>query len=212
MTLSGSPDIDTANGDKTLKRRRYHSPLREQQAAQTRQKLIMAGVGLVQELSNWEWKHLTFKAVSERAGVSERTVYRHFASERQLRDAVMEELVTASGIDLARLELNSFGEATQKIFAMLSTFSLTPATVKDPTLASMDQKRREALLSAVQRATPAWSAEEVETVAAGLDILWDVPSFERLIAAWKFDPARAARTIQWMVRLVEESVQRGEKP
>lgn len=212
MTLSNADNTGTEAAEKTAKRRRYHSPLREQQAAQTRQKLIMAGVELVQELPDWDWKHLTFKTVSQRAGVSERTVYRHFASERQLRDTVMEELVTASGIELEQLELDNFSEATQKIFAMLSTFSLAPETVQDPTLASMDQKRREALQSAVERATPAWSEEQQQTVAAALDILWDVPSFERLIAAWNFSPDRAARTIQWMIHLVEESVARGEKP
>lgn len=212
MTLSDTPSCGADTDNKTVKRRRYHSPVREQQAAQTRQKLIMAGVELVQALPDWDWKHLTFKAVSQRAGVSERTVYRHFASERQLRDTVMEQLVTASGIELQQLELENFSEATQKIFAILSTFALTPATVKDPTLASMDQKRREALQSAVQRATPNWAEDDQQTVAAGLDILWNVPSFERLIAAWNFEPERAARTIQWMIRLIEESVRRGEKP
>ena len=193
-------------------KRRYHSPLREQQAAETRQRLIKAGVELVQELPDWDWKNLTFKAVGQRAGVSERTVYRHFSSERQLRDAVMDELVTASGIQLEHLELDNFRDATAKIFATLSTFSLTPETVTDPTLASMDDQRRAALQAAVQRATPGWSLQDQETIAAGLDILWDLPSYERLLAAWKFEPERASRTILWMIRLIEESVKRGEKP
>lgn len=213
MTQSDNPGLGAETGEEAVKRRRrYHSPLREQQAAQTRKKLITAGVKLVQELPDWDWRHLTFKAVAKRAGVSERTVYRHFASERQLRDSVMEDLVSASGVELEQLELDNFSDATNKIFTVLSTFALTPATVKDPTLASMDEKRRVALRAAVSRVTPDWTEEERDMVAASMDILWDVPSYERLLAAWSFEPQQAARTIQWLIRLVQESVRRGDRP
>jgi AcrR family transcriptional regulator len=42
------------------------------------------------ELPTWDWDGLTFRALAERAEVSERTVYRHFPTERKLHDAVME--------------------------------------------------------------------------------------------------------------------------
>lgn len=193
-------------------RRRYNSPLRERQAAETREKLIRAGVELVHGFPDWDWNNLTFKAVGKKAGISERTAYRHFSTERELRDAVMEYLVSDSGINLERLELSNFGETTERIFSYLSSFAVNPELVKDPTLASMDQQRRVALLGAVTRSTPTWSEEDQKTVAASLDILWDTPPFERLLAAWDFDSKRASHTIRWMIGLVEDAVKKGNRP
>ena len=70
-------------------RRRYDSPLRRERAAQTRERITDAGVALVRELPTWDWQGLTFAAVAARAQVSVRTVYRYFATERDLHDAII---------------------------------------------------------------------------------------------------------------------------
>ena len=46
------------------------------------------GSELLHRTSVRDWKKLTVRAVADRAGVNERTVYRYFGSERGLRDAV----------------------------------------------------------------------------------------------------------------------------
>lgn len=193
-------------------RRRYNSPLRARQAAETRQKLIRAGVELVHGFPDWDWNNLTFKAVGKQAGISERTAYRHFATERQLRDAVMEQLVSDSGIDLKELELGNFGDITQRIFSYMSSFSVNAGLIEDPTLASIDQQRRTALLEAVARSTPSWSQQDQEEIAAALDVLWNLPPFERLIAAWDFEPERASNTIRWMIGLIEDAIKNENRP
>ena len=43
----------------------------------------LAGSELVHRISVRDWKKLTVRAVAERAGVNERTVYRYFGSERE---------------------------------------------------------------------------------------------------------------------------------
>jgi AcrR family transcriptional regulator len=73
-------------------RRRYDSPVRRQRAAETRERIIASGVELVHSFKSWDWAELTFRATAEGAGVSESTVYRHFANERELQDAVMGRL------------------------------------------------------------------------------------------------------------------------
>src|SRR5262245_51632214 len=102
--------------------RTYDSPVRRQQAEATREKIVAAGTELLHGFAVWNWRALTVRAVAERAGVNERTVYRYFANERELRDAVLERLERDSGIALDGLELDDIQEHTRRILAYVSTF------------------------------------------------------------------------------------------
>jgi AcrR family transcriptional regulator len=212
MSKAPASRRNTNDDTSAAARRRYHSPIREQQAAQTRDRIIAAGSRLVHELGDWDWKNLTARAVADIAGVSERTVHRHFATERTLRDAVLQRLAEESGVTLDNLGLDKFAENTARLFKYLSSFAVTPATVEDPSLASMDDQRRMALLAAVGNATPDWSDQDRETAAAVLDIAWHLPSYERLQAAWGFDSERAIGALSWLIDLVEEAIHEGRKP
>src|SRR3954447_8373932 len=88
-------------------RRQYDSPARRQQAAATRERIVAAGAALVRELTTWDWEQVTYRAVADRAGVSERTVYRNFPSERLLHDAVMARLEDEAGINYETVELDT---------------------------------------------------------------------------------------------------------
>ena len=97
-------------------RRRYDSPARRLKAAETRERIVDAGADLVHGFAGWDWQELTFRAVAERAGVGERTVYRHFPTERHLRDAVMTRLeqdagITYEDVDLANLATSLRGSS-----------------------------------------------------------------------------------------------------
>jgi AcrR family transcriptional regulator len=207
-----SRNAPQAPGERAAQRRRYDSPVRRQQIAETRARIVAAGAELVHGFPAWDWTNLTAAAVGARAGVSERTVHRYFSTERKLRDAVVQRLVEESGVTLEGLKLEEFAALAARLFAYLSSFAVAPTTVDDPTLASIDQRRRDALLGAVARATPAWSERERQTVAAVLDILWNPPSYERLITAWNLDPARAIGALTWLIGLVEEAVGKGRRP
>lgn len=66
-------------------KRRYHSPLREKQQEETRDLILEAlGKALVEAGPG----DLSLPDVAERAGVSVRTVYRHFGSREQLVEAL----------------------------------------------------------------------------------------------------------------------------
>jgi AcrR family transcriptional regulator len=207
----------TANHPEEPRRRRtrraYHSPKRRLQSERTRQRIVEAGAGLVHEFSSWDWKQLTYRAVGERAQVSERTVYRHFPAEDTLKRAVMQHLVREAGVDLERLELGEFADTVAKVFHYLSTFAIEPAgTPEEPTFVSVDSQRRQALLAAVERAAPAWSDEQRETAAAALDIFWNLPPYERLVTVWGFDRQRAAATVSWIIALIEAAIKAGSRP
>src|SRR4029453_2711712 len=91
-------------------RRRYDTTLRRQQAAGTRERIVAAGSELLHSSSIRDWRALTIRAVAERAGVNERTVYRHFVNEQGLRDAVMHRLEEEAGIDLTGLRLEEVAD------------------------------------------------------------------------------------------------------
>lgn len=199
-------------GNVTKDKRKYHSPLRQKQAAQTRQRIIAAGSELVHGFQSWDWKNLTAKAVGERAGVSERTVQRHFSSERALRDAVLQGLVEESGVDLAELSIGGFDDVVSTMFRYLSSFAVEPEIALDPSQTKMDQMRKLALVTAVADATPTWSRQEQEMVAAILDMLWQPATHDRLKVAWDLDADSFTRVISWFTALVQDAVEKGNKP
>lgn len=192
--------------------RRYHSPVRQQQSRETRQRIIDAGAELVHGFVDWDWTNLNARAVGSRAGVSERTVQRYFPTERQLRDAVLQRLVEESGIDLTRLELDNFAAVTARLYGFLASFSTTARGTDEPALADIDNVRRQALLDAVGRATPDWKDSDREAAAAVLDILWNRQPYERLTRVWELTPERATESITWLIELINEAIRDGRGP
>jgi AcrR family transcriptional regulator len=193
-------------------KRGYESPLRKQRANETRERIVAAGAELVRGFAAWDWRGLTFRAVGERAGISERTVHRHFSNERKLHDAVVECLLKESGVMLDNMRLSDFDAATRRQFGYLSSFAVTPETVIDPSFAAIDQHRRDAVCAAVQQAAPDWSEEERNITASILDIFWHVATYERLLTAWQQPPELALRTVSWGIKLIEEAVRQGRRP
>jgi AcrR family transcriptional regulator len=193
-------------------RRRYDSTLRRQQAAGTRERIVAAGSELLHRSPIRDWRGLTVRAVAERAGVNERTVYRHFANEHVLRDAVMHRLEEEAGIDLARLRLEDVAGAAARIFEHVSSYPRKPRPPLDPTLTEASQRQRKALLGAVAARTAAWPEADRFVAAAMLDVLWGVASYERLVIEWQLDREQAIRGITWVIGLVGQAVREGRRP
>ena len=193
-------------------RRRYDTTLRRQQAAGTRERIVAAGSELLHRSPIRDWRALTVRAVAERAGVNERTVYRHFVSERGLRDAVMRRLEVEAGIDLARLRLENVAAAAARIFEHVSSYPLKPRPPLDPTLTEASQRQRKALLAAVAARSIGWPEADRVVAAAMFDVLWGVASYERLVIEWQLDHKQAIRGITWVIRLIEEAVREGRRP
>ena len=193
-------------------RRRYDSTLRRERAARTRERIVDAGLRLAHECPVWDWRALTIRAAAERAGVSERTVYRHFPSEREFHDAVMQRLEQEAGVTLEGMRLADVAAATARVFVHVSSFPLVPRTQLDPTLTATDQRRRAALAGAVAAPAAGWP-EADRTMAAGmLDVLWSVMSYERLVMGWELPPAQATAAITWVIGLVEAAIREGRGP
>lgn len=187
-------------------RRRYDNRARRQKAAQTRERIIAAGSDLVHGFDSWNWRDLTFKAVAERAGVGERTVYRYFPTERQLHDAVMQRLESEAGVSYEDVNLANLAETTARVFASLQRFSVRESipTPEDSAFVSSDQRRRDALLRAV--AGSGGSETRQRVIAGLLDVLWSPTSYERLVGVWGLDGGSAAGAIEWLMARVVAAV------
>jgi AcrR family transcriptional regulator len=186
--------------------------VRRQRAAETRARIVAAGAEILHGRPIWDWGALTVRAVAQGAGVNERTVYRYFANERALRDAVMAELEQQAGVDLAELELDDLQRFTTQILQFASSFPLEPRTPDDPTLASTGRRQRDALLAAVGPRTEHWTDDDRVIAAAVFDVLWSIGTYERLVADWDLDPASAIRAVTWTIGLVQDAIARGDRP
>jgi AcrR family transcriptional regulator len=200
------------SGKSPSEQRKYESPLRRQRAAETRERILVAGSELVHGLSSWDWRELTVRAVAKRAGVNERTVYRHFSSERELHDGVMRRLQEEAGIALDGLTLDQFATAVAHLFAYLSSFAIAPRTPNDPTFLAMDERRRRALLAAVEQSTHGWSETDREMAAALLDVLWNVSVYERLVTVWGLGTEQATRGVTGLIGLLVDAIRDGRRP
>ena len=193
-------------------RRPYNSPVRRQKVAETRDRIITAGADLMHGYPIWQWAALTVRAVAQRAGVNERTIYRHFATERQLRDAVLERLQEEAGVSLEGMDLGDLKGVAERIFEYVSAFPIEARTLTDPTVAAENERQRAALLDAMKRAAKRWSPTD-RTIAAGVfDVLWRPAAYEILVADWGLPPKEAIRGITWVMALVENAIKQGSRP
>ena len=90
----------------------------------------------------WNWAALTVRAVAQRAGVNQRTVYRYFATERELRDAVLERFRSEAGVDLEGLQLEDLKDIAARVFEYVSSFPIESRTTTDPSVAAENERQR----------------------------------------------------------------------
>jgi AcrR family transcriptional regulator len=193
-------------------RRSYHSPARQKAAAATRKRIVDAGVRLVREFTTWNWDELTFRAVAEHAQVSERTVYRHFPTERHLHDAIMGRLEDEAGISYEEVKLDNLAEITARVFASLRRFAISDSigAPHGPAFVGAEAKRHDALNRAV--VAPQLPDSQRRALAGLLDVLWSPSTYERLVGAWNLDSGEAAEAVQWLIAKVIAAVENNEAP
>ena len=208
MTTTGRPraEVDAPT------RRRYDSPVRRQQVVETRARIVGAGVELLHGTPSWNWSALTVRAVADRAGVNERTVYRHFANERELRDAVLARIEEEAGVHIEDLTLDDLRAVTHRMFRYVASVPVRSRTTYEPTVVSAVVRQRAALARAVAEGADGWTDDEQRVAAAVLDALWNVGVLEQMVLGWDLDPQQAVAGIGWAVGLVEDAIRAGRAP
>jgi len=181
--------------------RGYHSPLRAQQAAATRVRILEACAAIMEAGAD-----VTYGAVAAQAGVQERTVYRHFPTKVELEAGlwgwILEHLThvdfeARSEDDLVaavRRSFAGFDEGAPLITAMLHS-----RQGLDVRLGQQDARRamfQGVVAAAVPGAPPVVRGE----LAAALQVLYSAPSWELLRTFWGLDAAAAASVVELAIR------------
>src|SRR5579863_3780406 len=180
---------------------RYHSPLRQEQAAATRSRILDACLALMRTGAD-----LTYSAVATRAGVQERTVYRHFPTRGDLeaglwtwiRDHLTHVDFGADNIDdlvkALHRSFSGFDADALLIHAMLhSDQGLEVRLGQQP-------QRRAMFEACIASAVPGLPTEVRLRAAAALQVLYSASSWELLRSFWGLDGAQAADVIELAIR------------
>lgn len=120
--------------------RPYRSPLRAQQAQRTRELILAAYADLVVEHGT---SGVTMAAIADRAGVAERTVYRHFPNGRALLDGLSAQasvVMRERGAELG--EGVSLREAVDRVEVLYRGFEAAGAPMKAAIIAGLSEGYR----------------------------------------------------------------------
>jgi AcrR family transcriptional regulator len=191
---------------KHTSRPRYRSPLRAAQAVQTRERIGQAAAALLQEGGSPE--SVTFRAVAERAQVTEMTVYRHFPSRDELLQGLWQHLnarmdpsigMPASVTQLLGQHgalLEGFDRIAPEIIASLCTPQGREMR------AALNDRRRRAFRAIAQEAGPGLGADARTRAAAILQLLHSAHAWMSLREQWGFDGRQAAAATRWAIEIL----------
>jgi AcrR family transcriptional regulator len=133
------------------RKRSYSSPLRQQKAAVTRDRIISAAITLLTDQPAGELSH---ESVGRAAGIAARTAYRHYPTRSDLLDAVWEEIDQRLGLSqLPTSDSAALLAAVPELFARLDANSaVVDALITSNTGHEMARRTTERRLEAIERA------------------------------------------------------------
>lgn len=193
--------------------RPYRSPGRQQAKADTREKIVQAVVRVVLD----DGIHaFTVQNVANKAGVSHRTVYRHFTTREELLDGLAESLERF----VAGSPVPTTPETIEHVTAALGPSYLAMGEMRDAVRAYVitslalnwqDDARRKRTLAfgkSIAAAFPHLPAREQREAAALIRHLASTRSWYALTVEDALDDAAAARASDWAVRTLFDDLGR----
>lgn len=172
------------------------APLHEARAALVRDR-VLAGVGVVLDAG----EELTFQRVAHAAGVSERTVYRHFPTRDDLMAAVFDWANARIGFEGEQpRDASTMATMIETVFPGFDSIApvvdalLTTAEGRRARLANIDA-RRSAAVALVRAEAPGLDDATTIRLAAVVQVLGSATTWQALRDLWDLDGAEAATTV-----------------
>ena len=187
------------------------SSLRAAQAELTRQRIREAAAALLDADGGLEG--LTFRAVAERADVTEMTVYRHFPNRDALLRGIWEQLNAEMGPDIGmpgnlvelRLQHTDLFEGFDRIATQIVAAISTPQGRE--MRASLNGERQHAFLAIVDEVAPHADPRRKRQAAALLQMLHSAYAWDSLREQWDMGGKDAAGATLWAIELIISSLQ-----
>jgi AcrR family transcriptional regulator len=189
--------------------RSYTSPLRTDQAEQTRQRIVQAAVDL---LSEGDARDLSMADVAERAGVSVRTVYRSFASKDELLDAVIGWInshLRSTGVTGPPRTRHDYESTTAAVVEGL--FEIEPlyralfATPEGRASHQRQAGRTESMREAYAAELEGLDDGQGQRLLAVLHLLASSNGALFMKDYWDLPPEDIGRAIQWAIRVLADA-------
>lgn len=181
--------------------RTYQSPLREAQAALTRERILMAAKTY---LEKHDIETLSLRHLAELAGVSPPTVYAHFATVDDLVAAFFAWLRPRLGLQKSLPPLDDFAELPQALFpnfeaygALLRNLMNKPSW--DRQRGADAEQRHGRWIAAVGEALPDLTPEQRRRGALLVSAFWTPTVWRWLMDTCGFTPKEAEQAASWAI-------------
>lgn len=195
--------------------RSYESPLRERQAQQTREDILDA---LTEALADRGVDEVTTKELAAAAGVSERTVYRHFPDRAALVEGLTERFMSST--ELPPAVPAHVGELADLVVELFRVLEEHQAAAQAEALLNADPRRYS---SATQRHTtqfrelfetgfPDLDVGRQQSIAAVVRVLASPQSWLRMRAEFGVGGEDSGPVVAWAVQALIDEVARGNPP
>ncbi len=195
---------------KTSASRSYQSPLREAQAALTRERILMAARTY---LERHDIETLTLRRLADLAGVSPPTVYAHFATVDDLVAAFFLWLGPRLGLRDPLPPLERFGELPAALFpnyeaygALLRNLMNKPSW--DRQRAADRGERHGNWIAAVGEAVPQLTAEQRRRGAKAVSAFFTPTVWRWLVDSAEFEPREAEQVAAWTINALVDALKR----
>jgi len=174
----------------------YLSPLRQQYMAQTRERILDAAMAAIRKEGI---EALTIAQVAKDAGITDRTVYRHFQTREDLLKAAWQRMQ-------ARIGLSGFPQTVDSLLAapaaLFPRFQANEGVVRASMYsqagrevrASANPERHKAMLACVAEALPNLDQASQRRRAAVIQMLGSSHGWACLKDYWGMDTEEAVRT------------------
>ncbi len=175
----------------------YRSPLREAQASATRARILEAMTAVIEA-----GEEPTYACIADRAGIQERTVYRHFRTRDDLYTAFWEHVHDRRlGVGFDAHDLESMKALVRDNHAAFdANSSLVHVMLHSKQGLAMrlapNADRQEMFRRVVDAEVPGLDALTRRRTSAAAQVLYSAMSWEYLREYWQMDAEEASATVQ----------------
>jgi AcrR family transcriptional regulator len=193
--------------------RKYVSQLRSEQTKDTRER-ILAGAA---RITLFDATRLTHAAVAHSAGVSERTVYRHFPTVSALHEAFAKYQERRFGRDQGEVlsldELPSSYERWPDRIESTTALDYVMHEQKDPPMLTKSRRKRyERLERALLDVVPDATQTQVRQLVLVFGALLSPEVFRRGKVLLRMDPRDVVPGPAWALRVLIDRLRKGDAP